>query len=178
MKRNPSANQLTSSLDRRVKHLMINTLEKFEDRFPDINDSRSGQVFKGDLRNMFNDVMRAQRDELSDYDIDYRPLKITDDNVLAMTQTFMETIQKVEFEDKPSIRFYASFDRRRVIEALRTEFDAGVIINDSTGLVLEIIGVEDMVRSVLPVMDRYRLHANVNPCYGKWREGIVKLYRS
>ena len=68
MKNNPSRDQLTKSLDRRIRHLMIRSLEKFEDRFPDLDDTREGQIYKGDIRNAFNDVIRAQRDELREYD--------------------------------------------------------------------------------------------------------------
>jgi len=178
MKTNPSRDQLTKSLDRRIKHLMIRVLEKFEDRFPDVDDTRDGQVFKSDLRNAFNDAIRAQRDELRDYDVDYRPLKVTDDNVLAMTQTFMQTVQKIDFDPKPSIRFYAGTQHRRVLEALRNELGAGVVTTDDDGLVLEIVGLLDIVRSVLPIMDRYRLHANISPRYDEWRGQVVKLYRS
>lgn len=178
MKQNPSREQLTKSLDRRIRHLMIRILEKFEDRFPDIDDTREGQIFKGDIRNAFNDVIRAQRDELRDYDVDYRPLKLGDDNVLAMTQTFMKTVQHIEFDDKPSIRFYAGIDHRRVLEALRSELGAGIIIENEDDLVLEIVGVDSCVNSVLCVMDRYRLHSNISPQYKEWRATVAKLYRS
>ena len=178
MKQNPSREQLTKSLDRRIKHLMIRVLERFEESFPDMDSQRSGQVFKSDIRTIFNDVIRAQRDELRDYDVDYRPLKMTDDSVLAMTQTFMETVRRIEFDDKPSIRFYAESARRRVLDALRNELGAGVIINIDDGLVLEIVGTTSCVNCVLPIMDRYRLHGGVSPNYSEWRSKVVTLYRS
>lgn len=157
---------------------MIRSLEKFEDRFPDLDDTREGQIYKGDIRNAFNDVIRAQRDELRDYDVDYRPLKLTDDNTLALTQTFMQTVQRIEFDDKPSIRFHAGNDHRRVLDALRSELGTGVIVAENDGLVLEIVGVQSCVDSVLCIMDRYRLHAQVRTKYLEWRDQVVKLYRS
>lgn len=157
---------------------MITILEKFEDRFPEIDDSRVGQVFKGDIRNAFNDVMRAERDELRDYDIEYRPLKFNDDSTLAMTRTFMKTVQKIEFGDKPSIRFYAGMDHGRVLEALRDELGAGVIVNEGDVLTLDIAGIQSCVDSVLPLMDRYSIHSNLRPQYVKWRESVVDLYRN
>ncbi len=193
MKATPSRDQLIRSQERRVKHLMIRVLEKFEDTFPDIDDTRAGQVFKGDLRNAFNDVIRAQRDEVRDYEVDYRPLKLTDDNTLAMTQTFMRAVQGVNFgfgEEstlstimRPFIEFYASPAKRKVLEALRSEMGTGVISerglpNDETGLMLQIIGVQSCVDCVLPIMDRYRLHSNVEPSYGEWRSEVVRIYRS
>jgi hypothetical protein len=182
MKNNPSRDQLSKSLDRRIKYLMIRTLEKFEDVFPDLDNTREGGIFKGDIRNSFNDVMRAQRDELRDYDIEYRPLHMTDDNTLAITQTFMSTIQKVGFGtigDKPYIIFYASEESRKVLDALRNEIGAGVITeSEEDGLTLEIIGLFDCINSVLPIMDRYRLHANVDSSYNEWRDEVVRIYRS
>jgi len=177
MKTNPSREQLSKSLDRRIKHLMIRVLEKFEDRFPDVDDTRDGQVFKGDMRTAFNDVIRAQRDELRDYDVEYRPLKLTDDNVLALTQTFMQTVQGIEFDDKPSVRFYASHSYRNVLDALRNEIGVGVVYKDGDNLVLEICGVRDCVSSVLLIMDRYRLHTNVSSKYVIWRDNVVKMYQ-
>lgn len=183
---NPSRDQLSKSLDRRIRHLMIRTLERFEDAFPSQDDSREGHIFKGDLRNMFNDVLRAQRDELHDYEIEYRPLRLSDDNVLAMTPTFLQSVQAVEFEietDVPSISIYASQEHAKVLDAVRSEFGTGVIHAEpkrqGTGLylVLEIAGVQSCVDSVLPIMDRYRLHPDVRAKYQAWRSKVVKLYR-
>lgn len=182
MKQSPSRDQLTRSLDRRIKHLMIRVLEKFEDRFPDVDDTRDGQVFKGDIRTAFNDVMRAQRDELRDYDIEYRPLQLTDDNVLAITQTFLRSVQRVDFgfteSYSPYVEFYGDKNSAEVLAALRNEMEAGVIIRDQNDLSLLITGVNTIVNSVLPIVDRYRLHSKVSPQYDEWRDQVVKSYRS
>lgn len=182
MKTNPSREQLSKSLDRRVKHLMIRMLEKFEDTFPDLEETREGRIFKTDIRNAFNDVMRAQRDEIRDYDVEYRPLQLTNDNILAITQTFLRTVQKVDFgftEDKnPYVEFYGSGESMSVLNALRAEMDAGILLNSKDEWSLLIAGTATVVNSVLPIMDRYRLHGSVAPEYGKWRDEVVRVYRS
>jgi len=193
MKTNPSREQLSKSFDRRTKHLMIRTLEKFEDTFPDLDETREGRIFKGDIRNAFNDVMRAQRDEIRDYDVDYRPLKMTDDNTLAMTQTFMQAVQGVNFgfseettlslRVRPFFEIYAATNKRHILESLRTEFGTGAVSNinrtdTGEGLMLQIVGTQSCVDCVLPIMDRYRLHGVVEPKYAEWRDQVVKIYRS
>lgn len=180
MKNSPSRDQLSKSLDRRVKHLMIKTLERFEDSFPDLDNTREGQVFKGDLRTSFNDVLRAQRDELLDYEIDYRPLRMDDNNTLSMTQTFMRSVQRVTFDvisGVPSVKIYTSMDRRNVLTAVRAEFDTGVIYEDNGDIVLEIVGVKSCVDSVFMIMDRYSLHSSVRAEYLHWRSKVVEAYR-
>ena len=179
MKNNPSRDQLTKSLDRRIRHLMIRTLERFEDTFPDLDDTKEGQIFKGDIRNAFNDVLRAQRDEVRDYEVDYRPLRMNEDNTLSMTQTFMQTVQRVVFEirSEPSVSIYSHIDKSNVLEAIRSEIGTGVIYEQDGTLVLEIVGVESCINSVIPIMDRYRLHADVRARYKDWRGQVVKLYR-
>lgn len=160
---------------------MIQTLQKFEDAFPDIDNTRNGQVFKTELRNMFNDVIRAQRDELNDYEIEYRPLRITDNGVLAMTQSFMQTVQKVEFgtrKSTPFVKIFSSKDNARVLDAIRVEFQAGVLyMNTETEMVLEIVGVDACINSVLSCMDRYRLHEKTGMAYKVWRDEVVRLYK-
>jgi hypothetical protein len=101
MKYNPSRDQLGKSTERRIKSLMIRTLEKFESLFPDIDNSHEGQLFKGDIRNIFNDAIRAQRSEFDDYSIEYRPLRMNPDNTLAITQSFIQTVQLMEFGFTP-----------------------------------------------------------------------------
>lgn len=181
MKTNPSRDQLAKSLDRRIRNLMIRTLEQFEDSFPNEDNSRDGQIFKGNLRNMFNDVLRAQRDELHDYEIEYRPLRMTDDNTLAMTPAFLQTVQRIDLEllnNVPIIKLYSSADHAKVLEAVRSEFGTGVISRlADESLVLEIVGIRSMIDSVLPIMDRYSLHADVRAKYRAWRSEVVKLYR-
>lgn len=180
-KQNQSLDQLSKSLDRRSRHLMVQTLQRFEDVFPDVDNTRQGQIFKADLRNMFNDVMRAQRDELNDYEVEYRPLRMTDNGTLAMTQSFMQTVQKVEFGSRgntPFMRIYSSTEYARVLDAIRIEFGAGVLCPDGGGLVLEIVGTESCVNCVLPIMDKYRLMEQVGVKYREWRGEVVRLYRS
>lgn len=178
-KQNYSRDQLIRSTERRTKHLMIQTLEGFEDRFPELENSNDGQKFKAGLRTAFNDVMRAQRDELYDYDLQYRPMRV-DDNNLAVTKTFIETVQRMEFglSDSPFFRIYGAKDRRRVLQAIRTEFDSGVVHEERDGLVLEIAGIDSCINCVLPIIDRYRLHSTVREEYHLWRQELVKLYRS
>jgi hypothetical protein len=165
--------------ERRIKHLMIQTLTKFEDRFPQTDNSKAGEMFKAELRTAFNDVIRAQRDEFHDYDVEYRPLKMTDDNTLIMTQTFMGTVQKIEFDIKgnvPSMRVYADSAYRKELDAVRSELGAGVLYNIDTALVLEIVGTESCINCVLPLMDKYRLHEGVRKKYLQWRDIVVKTY--
>ena len=159
---------------------MISTLEKFEDMFPDLNNGREGGIFKAYIRTAFNDVIRAQRDELIDYEIDYRPLRLTDDNILAMTQTLMSTVQRIEFDfrDEPYVKIYCSgLGNRRVLDAVRAEMGTGIITEEGDMILLEIIGVQSCVDCVLPIMDKYRLHADVRPKYSKWRTEVIERYR-
>jgi hypothetical protein len=160
---------------------MVQTLNQFEDRFPDIENSRDGSLFKSDIKTACNDVIRAQRDEIYDYDIEYRPLRLNTDQSLLVTKSFMEAVQRIEFiaGDKPAMKIYASSDRSRVLAAARAEFGVGVIYHDSPDIIiLEITGVDSCVNCVLNIMDKYRLHESVREQYKAWREYLVELYRS
>lgn len=182
MKKNPSREQLSKSLDRRVKHLMIRVLENFEDRFRDIDESRDGQIFKSDIRNAFNDVIRAQRDEIRDYEVEYKPLQLTDDSILAITQTFMRSVQKIDFgftqNERPYVEVFGDSNSATVLNALRTELESGALIKDGNGYRLIIVGIDTIVNSVFPILDRYRLHANASARYGEWRNKVIEFYRS
>lgn len=180
-KNNASSDQLSKSLERRSKHLMIQTLQKFEDAFPDVDRTREGSIFKTDLRNMFNDLIRAQRDEILDYDIEYRPLRLTDNGTLAMTQSFMQSVQKIDFnfrETIPFIRIFSGIEHARTLDAIRMEFGAGVLCQEDGGLILEIVGTRTCANCVLPIMDKYRLHEQVRTKYLEWRGEVVSCYRS
>lgn len=173
---NQSHEVLTKSLTRRVHHLMVQCLDKFEQVF---DDSEKAKIFKHDLKNAFNDVIRAQRDELQDYEVEYKPFRFREDNILSMTKTMMETIQKIEFLDKPSMKIFANIDKFRVLSAVRNEFNCGIIYEYASGsLVLEIVGVGDCVNNVVPIMDRYKLNDSVRAQYKKWRSELVNKYRS
>lgn len=177
-----SLDQLNKSLERRVKHLMIQNLEQFENLFPEQDNTRSGQIFKSNIRTSFNDVIRAQRDELLDYEIEYRPLRITENNTLAMTQTFLQTVQKIDFGFKknnvPYIRIYSDKDHIKVLDAIRLEFGAGVLWQhqNEDKVVLEIVGVQPCIDYVLPILDKYSLHNVVRSLYKQWRDKVVEVY--
>jgi hypothetical protein len=182
MQVNPSKDQLVKSQERRIRSLMVRTLEKFESAYPGVQHTKDAKVFKGDLRTIFNDVIRAQRDELTDYEVDFRPLRVTDDNTISITRTFMQTVQKIEFgytsaTSRPFIKIYADQDHKNSLEAIHREFGGGVIYSDKSGLTLEIVGAEDCIKCVLPIMDRYRLHDSVRVGYREWRKNVVDEYR-
>jgi hypothetical protein len=181
-KDNASREQLIRSVDRRLRHLMVQSLENFEHRFQDIEDTGDGQKYKAFLRTAINDVIRATRDELYEYDVEYRPLSVSDDNILSVTRTFLETVQKMEFsflnDDIPSFKIYSGKDKIRVMTAIRSEFGQGVIYEEEDSLVLEIVGIEACANSVIFILDRYRLHTNIREQYREWRCKVVKAYRS
>lgn len=179
-KNNLSSDQLSKSLERRTKHLMIQALGRFEDSFPDLDNTKEGQIFKTDLRNAFNDVIRATRDEIRDYYIEYRPLRL-ENNILTMTNTFMRTVQKISFgfnDDLPYIKIYTDINNGEILDAIRAEFGTGVLSIDNNSLVLEIFGLQSLIDTVLPIMDKYHLHENVKKEYKIWREKVVDFYRS
>ena len=98
---------LSESIERRIKHLMIQTLNKFENNFTNLKDDHNGILYRNDIKNSFNDVIRATRDEIRDYEIEYRPMKLRENNILSLTKTFFETVKKIEFTSKPGIKIYS-----------------------------------------------------------------------
>ncbi len=178
MKRNQSHQTLSTSMTRRVYNLMTRTLSNFDRNFNFV-EVETAENFKHDLKNSFNDVIRAMRDELEDYDIDYRPFRYREDNIVAITTTFMSTVQKIEFTNKPSIKIYSSIEKVRVLDAVRNEFGTGVLyIDDSNpnSIILEIVGLKPCIDIVIPIMDKYKLHTSVKDIYVNWRESLVKQY--
>jgi len=181
--KNASREQLAKSQSRRVSSLMVRLLQRFEDAFPDLEQTREGRIFKGDVKAICNDTIRAGRDELNDYMVDYRPLHLTDSNLLAMTRTFLQTVQKVEFGTKhsdgePFVIFFANLDKVNVLEAMRSEFGAGVVYVDEDRASFTIVGLKDCISSVLPRMDKFRVHDSVRKEYQIWRQAVVNAYRS
>jgi len=170
---------LSKSLSRRVSHLMVQVLSKFEEVFPGEAESPDGRRLKHDWKNAFNDVIRASRDELNDYDVHYRPLRLQDDNILAMTRTLMETVQSISFDiddAEPSIVIKVQKSKGRVLEAIRSEFDCGMIVEQDDVLSLLIRGTDDIVKSVIPIMDKYRLSDGVRGQYRTWRATVFSRY--
>jgi hypothetical protein len=180
MKQSPSKDQLKKSVERRVKHLMVQTLRNFEEICQSLNGTRSGDIFKSTLKTAFNDVIRAQRDELNDYEIEYRPLRLTDDNILALTKTFMETVQKIEFVEgeNPRMIIIANKDNWKVMSAIRSEIEAGILYIIGDQVKLEVVGLQSCVDCVLPIMDNYVINQDVRSRYTAWRLDIVNQYRS
>jgi|APGre2960657404_1045060.scaffolds.fasta_scaffold07881_2 hypothetical protein len=181
MKRNiePSRDQLLKSSERRIKHLMVQTLTKFEDRFQDLANSNYGEIFKSDLRNAFNDAIRAQRDELYDYQIEYRPLKLNSDNTIMATKTFLDALQSIEFidGDRPGIRIKSHLQDSKLLDAIRSELGAGVLYSLEKVIIFEIRGLEDSINCVLPLLDRCKFNEGVRNKYLVWRKVIVTKYQ-
>lgn len=171
---NRSKKVLATSLERRMKHVMVRMLGEFDRRFADTSD---GNLFKVDFKHAMNDMIRATRDEINDYDIEYRPVRLNADNTLSMTKEFMESIECVSFVDDPvGFRIEADKTRAKVLEALRSELGVGATLLDDNGKAVYVVsGVRDCLR-LLPFLDRYRLTPDVREQYVRWRSSLVYSY--
>jgi len=173
---NKSHQLLSSSFERRLKHLMVQLLTKFETEFYNIKDTQKGSLFRHDLKTAVNDVIRASRDELRDYQVEYRPLRIGDDNRLCMTAEFISSIKQIEFTDKPSIKIKASKDKIKILNALREELGCGILYYLSDAAILEIVGLNECINKVVPIMDNYTFNSAVRAKYTDWRYDLVNQY--
>jgi hypothetical protein len=180
MKKNRSQDQLNASLKRRLTHLMVTSLSKFEETYPELQKDNDAGRFKGTIKTVFNEAIRATSDELNDYEIDYRPLRVND-SAITLTRTFMETVEKVDFvfthDNIPSILIYASGDKVSVLDAIRAELEVGIVYKEGDELILSIAGIDDCVQ-VVPAFDKYRMLPEVRERYRNWRKNIVQFYRN
>ncbi len=171
---------LTESLERRMKHIMVQLLNQFDDRFPDLTDSQHGRLFKFDIKNQFNDAIRATRDEVRDYDIEYRPVRFNPDNTLSVTKAFIEGIQTITFIDtRPGMDIYVANTQQnlRILQAIRRELGGGIVCLEGTGsLAFRIHGLEQCINSVIPFMDLYNLLTDVQVEYVAWKKKIISWY--
>lgn len=174
MKRRTDRDILFTSMERRLRHVMKRVLDEYDARH---ESSRLGDIFKGDIKNMLNDMIRATRSECSDYDVTYRPVRIGPEG-LNLTRTFLQALEVIDFTDTPSVRFMASEEKKSVLQSLRDEMGVGVLYREGEKYVCEVVGANDCVNGALPFLDRYRLHRSVVDQYRGWRERVVAAYRS
>lgn len=173
---NASRDQLIKSQDRRLKHLMIRILEGFEN-YREI-ETQEDLKYKAQIRTIFNDVIRAQREELREYEVEYCPLKVTNENTVIFTNQFLNNVHQIHYgfrAQKPYISIYGDI---RTLEALRAQFSSGVIFMEETKSVLEIVGLDNCINSVLPHIDKYLLASGSRLDYKKWRLEVIGIYRS
>jgi len=176
--KNISKETLRQSVSRRMNHMMVQILDQFDRKFA---QSDEGNLYKFNIKNVFNDAIRANDRELMDYDIEYRPLRFNPDNTISVTRTLIESIEKIEFLPLPGIRITVSPDRLKILESIRYEFGAGLIYALPTNaviqqIVFEINGLDNCVNLVIPFMDKYKLIAKVQEQYLQWRDLIVRQY--
>lgn len=176
MKRLTSSQLLSHSIKTRLNHTMIDILSKFESAFPDFKDEEDGTLFRHNVKNVMNDAIRATLQQLDEYAVEYRPLRFNPDHTLSLSSSFLATVKKMEFTDNPSFRLHGARDKASILSAIRAELGAGVVHSDGEGLVFEVVGLEKCVDCVLPFLDRYRLNADVQQEYVKWRQTVVTGY--
>lgn len=164
---------LSSSIERRMKHVMVRMLGEFDKRFPDTD---AGNLFKVDLKHAMNDMIRASRDEINDYDVEYRPVRLRPDNTLSITREFIQSIECVSFSDTPiSLAIMADKSKAKVLDALRNELDVGITYISGDQIVFKVCGIRDCLLT-LPFLDKYRLTPDVRDQYVKWRSNLVYSY--
>jgi hypothetical protein len=167
---------LVGSLGRRLKHLMVKTLDDFDRYFPTNADSEVGGMFKFNLRNAFNDAIRANRDELNDYDLTYKPLKVAVDGTLSVTKAFAEAMESIVFSTDPvSVSISSDKKNAAILESIKAEFGVGLAYLENDRAIFMVSGVPDCVK-ITAFFDRYRLTASIRKEYVAWRTNLVHLY--
>jgi hypothetical protein len=176
--KNISKETLIQSFERRLKHIMVQTLDQFDKRFNDISDSERGKLYKFDIKNLMNDAIRASKQEIMDYDVEYRPLRFNPDNTIGVTRTLIEALENIEFLDTPGMRIVVHGEKLKVLESIRYEFGAGVVYahEDLRYVVFDINGIDNCINLVIPFMDKYKLIAKVEERYNKWRASMIARY--
>lgn len=171
---------LTSSIEKRLNNLMVRLLTDFETKFSDIKNSEAGQRYRFDVKTMVNDVLRATRDELNDYDIEYRPLRINANNTISMTTTFMQSIESVDFvvseANCPSLIMRADQSAEKVMAAVRKELNCGVLYIQENQVILQVSTIMNCAEKVLPFIDKYMLSPKLREKYKVWRACVVEAY--
>lgn len=168
-----SRDVLTKSVETRMRHCMVALLEQFDKRFP---DNAQGGLFKNDIKNKMNDMIRCTREEMRDYDIEHRPLKIAPDGHVSVTRTFIEALEGIGFSDTPRVQLRAAQDRLQVLQSVRNELGAGIVHTDGEQAYLTISGSADCVNYAVPFLDKYALTSNVRAAYKQWRARLVTDY--
>ncbi len=164
---------LTNSVVRRLRHAMVRCLDEYDRRH---EHSEAGEIFKTDMKNMLNDMMRCTHTEMQDYEVHFRPVKLRGDNSLFVTKAFIEGLEVIDFTDTPSVRFYAHQQHQNCIHSLRAELGAGVTYMEGDKWVLEVVGERSCVDDVLPFLDRFRMQRQVRENYVAWRKKLVERY--
>lgn len=166
---------LSKSIERRFRHAMVRILNEYDVRHTE-SDSELGNLFKIDIKNMFNDMIRCTNSEMNDYEIVYRPVRFNNDNKLSVTRTFLESLEKIDFGDEPSVRFIADISHSSVLQSLRDELGSGILYNNDTHCIYIVVGAEACVDFAIPFLDRYKLHPTKREEFKEWRRKLVQKY--
>jgi len=166
---------LSRSVERRFKHVMVRILDEYDNRHQE-SESDIGRLFKIDVRNLLNDMIRCTNSEMRDYEVQYRPIKFNNDNTLSVTRTFLSSLEVIDFNDSPSVTFRAHHTKRNVIQSMRDELGAGVIYRDGEDIIYSIVGASACIDFVLPFLDRYRLTNTKAEEFRAWRARLVNNY--
>lgn len=170
---------LSGSIRKRCLSMMAGLLSNFEELHPETKDLPQGTKYRAFVKDRVNDVLRATLQELTDYDIEYRPLKLGNDNILSVTAEFLESVDRVDFSDAPSVKIQAAKSHAKVLDAVRSTIGAGVLYaSDADSVIFEVVGVADCINYMVPIMDKYRLTPDVRTKYVKWRRNLVAAYVS
>lgn len=174
---NESKKMLSGSIERRLANVMVRLLSNFEQKFPDIKDAEPGKMFRFDIKTMLNDVIRATRDELNDYEVEYRPLKMNPDNTLSITRDFIDSVELIDFGPSYSVIITVDIAKAKLLDAVRNELGCGVLYIDGTKVKLIMVGLEDCINKIVPFIDKYRLTPKTREKYVIWRKEMVTLYK-
>lgn len=164
---------LNASLQRRLKHLMVQILDSCDSRLMDV-PADILNLFKVDIKHGFNDAIRANDSELRDYDIHYRPARINPDNTLFLTRAFIENLDSIKFSPL-AIHFVGKYADYRILNSFRSEIGVGVVYVLGNQTWYSIEGVTDCV-NLIPILDKLSVKPLIQDKYQEWRQEIINQY--
>lgn len=164
---------LELSVQRKIKSIYAKSLDEIEKHLPEVISDTRYEVIRNNILNHGNDSLRAFKNEIRSYRIEYKPIERVN-NEMKVEKEILDIIMRANFSyfKKPVVKLTSS--KKGLLEAIRNEISAGILVyisNENYELVLA--GME-IVRVFIPVFSRF--YSADNQTYSKWLGQVYDYY--
>lgn len=166
--------KLMDDVENRISLLYAKFFELMEKETPDVVKGDKWPSIRVKILDLANAIIRANREDMVDYDIKYRPFRIDQETSnVKMSNSVLNVMNHARFFDDPvSMSVVAPLKYTNVLEAVCDEIGKGRVWIKN-GVCALCLDKRDCLE-IIPVLNKVPFKSSLRKEYIKWRDLLTE----
>lgn len=171
--------QLTDNMARRIKNVYKTALMEFENKFPNLTNSREWTIARFNILTVGNDAVRAAKQEIQENEEEsniFSLKKIDNTSYVKQSIDFINMLKNTIFGQESIVFLSKNEKEEKCLSLLHKELNFSLLDIDDGLIKLYICGIYACVTNLI-ILDYLLWPPDIKKNYTEWRKRISVSYK-